>query len=679
MKSDRSGNPATPATVGPMRSDASASEPRSMPAAAKTPRWLEFPGPPRVLTALFLAFILVPPVRTNPRLVAAFAGTGAGLLVWTAVLWVKAKQQGLIFRGELAPVVKSHYIQASIQLCIYAYWGYYWRNVYAEAPLILAQFVFLYSFDALLSWSRGRNWRLGFGPLPIILSTNVFIWFKDDWFAWQFLMIATGALGKELIKWNKGGKKTHIFNPSAFTLGLFSLVLIVTGTTNYTWGVEIATTLALPPHIYLWIFMLGLIVQYFFSVTLMTLSAVAALYLCNAIYTGTFGTYLFVDTNIPVAIFLGLHLLVTDPSTSPRTNVGRVIFGGLYGLANFVLYQVFENIGVPEFYDKLLPVPILNLSIQLIDRFAGSGILGRLGRWEARFTPRKLNLAYMSFWAVLFVSLLSTGYVEAPHKGASIAFWKNARAEGKPDAGKKLFKLVGSQVNGRSGAACNELGVIYMEGELAAKDHAAAAHYFAQACELGDDDGCANVAMQFLFLHEAQSDADVTRALDRMERESAGATDGRSCYLIGYAYDMGIGRTMDKQHARELYERGCDRGSLDACKSLACLTLLGYSEKASSESPGSNGSNELKETVQALEKSSESGDAESALYLAYMFHAGYGVERNEAKAMELMKRACSLGSEQACAALKRTDMPPFAVPHDMMMPSWCSGQRSVGE
>jgi len=65
----------------------------------------------------------------------------------------------------------------------------------------------------------------------------------------------------------------HIFNPSAFALGLFSLVLITTGATDLTWGQEIASTLTLAPMIYLYLFLLGLIVMYFFSVTLVVAAA----------------------------------------------------------------------------------------------------------------------------------------------------------------------------------------------------------------------------------------------------------------------------------------------------------------------------------------------------------------------------------------------------------------------
>ena len=71
----------------------------------------------------------------------------------------------------------------------------------------------------------------------------------------------------------------------------------------------------------------------------------------------------FVDSEIPSAVFLGLHLLVTDPSTSPRTPLGRAIFGVLYGLGVFALYALLGALGLPTFYDKLLCVPLLNLAV----------------------------------------------------------------------------------------------------------------------------------------------------------------------------------------------------------------------------------------------------------------------------------------------------------------------------
>ena len=37
------------------------------------------------------------------------------------------------------------------------------------------------------------------------------------------------------------------------------------------------------------------------------------------------GIYFFYDSDIPIAVFLGLPLLFNDPSTSPRTESGRIV------------------------------------------------------------------------------------------------------------------------------------------------------------------------------------------------------------------------------------------------------------------------------------------------------------------------------------------------------------------
>ena len=110
----------------------------------------------------------------------------------------------------------------------------------------------------LLAWSRRDTYTLGFGPVPVIFSINLFLWFKPDWFYLQFLMVALGFAAKELIRWDKDGRRAHIFNPSSFPLAMFSLGLILTGTSDITWGQEIANTQFYPPHIYLMLFLVGL-------------------------------------------------------------------------------------------------------------------------------------------------------------------------------------------------------------------------------------------------------------------------------------------------------------------------------------------------------------------------------------------------------------------------------------
>lgn len=541
-----------------------------LPSSPPRERVLRGPWPALLLALAFPLFLAVPPVRGSAPLERAFALVGAGLALWTLLLWALPGRRARGFGVDLVRPHKSHYVQACVQLTIYAYWGWYWRNVYAEAPLILAQIVFLYAFEALLTWSRGRHWRLGLGPLPVVFSTNLFIWFRDDVFLLQFALVASCALGKEFLRWKRDGRSTHIFNPAAFGLGLFSLWLILSGrTVELTWGVEVATTLGLPPYIYALIFGLGLVVQYLFSVTLMTLSAMVALVLLNLAYTGTTGVYQFVDTNVPIAVFLGLHLLMTDPATSPRTNVGRVLFGLCYGVGTFVFYSVLRDIGAPEFYDKLLTVPVLNLSVQVLDRLARSGWMARLERWQTHFRPRAANLVHMGCWAALFGVLLGTGWVQAEHPGGDIAFWRQARAEDAPRAGENLVRLL--QVASERGSldARVELGELYLAGELVPRDEQRATQLFAESSAAGHLRGSANLVAQFLAVENAQPGPLIQRALDRVEAACDADRFGRPCYLIGFAYEHGRGRPWGRARAIECYTRAIAHGNLDGAKALA--------------------------------------------------------------------------------------------------------------
>ena len=217
-------------------------------------------------------------------------------------------------------------------------------------------------------------------------------------------MVAVGFAVKELLRWNKEGRRTHIFNPSSFPLGLCSVGLILTGTTHLTWGPEIATTLLYPPHIYVLIFLVSVPAQYLFGVASMTLAAVTTTWAFSLVYFAATGTYFFLDSYIPVAVFLGMHLLFNDPSTSPRSELGRMLFGVCYGLSVIALFSLLGRAGVPTFYDKLLAVPVLNLVIQGIDWCVRSAALERfdpsaLGRDLA---PRQRHVAYIACWAVAF-------------------------------------------------------------------------------------------------------------------------------------------------------------------------------------------------------------------------------------------------------------------------------------
>jgi hypothetical protein len=344
----------------------------------------------------------------------------------------------------------------------------------------------------LLCWSRRDRYTLGFAPFPVIFSINLFLWFKPDWFYMQFLMVALGFAAKALIHWDKGGRSAHIFNPSSFPLAVFSLALILTGTSDMTYGKEIASTQFYPPHMYLMLFLIGLPGQFFFGVTSMTLSAVVTTYLFGLSYYAATGTYFFIDSYIPIAVFLGMHLLFTDPSTSPQSELGRIIFGALYGLSTVALYALLGHAGLPTFYDKLLQVPILNLSIKMIDRVARSRALravdpAALGRWLA---PRQRHLAYMSIWAIVFAAMSAVQGVGDRHPGQWLPFWRQACSAERRYACAYLEAVESSFCDRGSGWACNELGILEARRE---RDGEAAQTALQRGCDLGFTAACGNI------------------------------------------------------------------------------------------------------------------------------------------------------------------------------------------
>lgn len=448
---------------------------------------------PAVLTLALVALSFLPRIQSNLALAISIWGAAIVLLAWLIMLYLKLRHEhaSRTFQTMLRP---QHYVQALVQLAVFAYWGWHWRPVYEFGILLAAQLIFAYVFDMLLAWSRRETYTLGFGPFPIIFSINLFLWFRDDWFYLQFLMVGIGFLGKEFVRWKREGRTVHIFNPSAFSLGLFSLVLIATGTTDLTWGQEIASTLTLAPMIYLYLFLLGLVVMYFFSITLVSGAAAMVLFGLSALYTSLTGVPYFLDSEIPAAVFLGLHLLVTDPSTSPRSRAGKLVFGGLYGLGVFGFYSLLGAYGAPTFYDKLLAVPLLNLSVRGIDALIPVIRRSRaIKLLRLDWAPLGLNPVHMAVWIIFFGSMTVMGKTDGMHPGDSLPFWEQACAEDRQTACNRLIQLEASYCGDNSAWACNELGGHYRQGEIVSSDADLALGYFSRACELRFQPACVNL------------------------------------------------------------------------------------------------------------------------------------------------------------------------------------------
>lgn len=432
----------------------------------------------------------------SPGLFRAFVLAAGTLAAWSLAVYLASKLRDRSLFLEVS-VRKHHWVQTCAQLVVLFYWGWYIRVVYAFIPLILAQLVFAYGVDSLLTWSRRDRYFLGFGPVPVVLSINLFLWFRPDWFHWQFGLILLGYLGKELIRWERDGRWRHIFNPSSLPLSVSSLVLILTASSDVTFGNFIANSQHDPPFIYLVIFLAAIPGQLLFGVASMTMAAVVTMCVIGFVFLGATGTYLFYDAFIPVPVFLGMHLILTDPSTSPRSELGRLMFGSLYACLAAILFVVLRHQGIPTFYDKLLPVPLLNLMVRRIDWLA-TGPLARLdpARLGKELSRYGRYAAYTSVWAGIFALMASTQVLGDRHPGQYLPFWMQACADGSDRACSYAAYLTLAYCNNGSGWACNEAGV----HRLRAGESPQA--LFHRSCELGFPDGCRN---------EQQSDPEVGR------------------------------------------------------------------------------------------------------------------------------------------------------------------------
>ena len=328
--------------------------------------------------------------------VIALAAAFACLVCWQAVVFLKAR------RGELALGIERnvrlpHYFQAGVQACHYLYLGLYYPAVWEHLPRVAIQVVVFYAMEMLLQWSRGRKWRVGFGPLPVVGSINLFLWFEPEYFFGQLLLLIGALATREFVRWRRDGRSSHVFNPSAIVLAAAGVFLMVTDTTTSTTGINHILAFELPPSFFELMFVFGILLQIFFATTLVTFGAVLALALIH--YGGTLLLGAWPLFNVfHISVFLGLNLLATDPATSPRSPVGKLLFGLTWGAAIWCCYVGLRWLELPPYYDKILTVPLVNLLVPLFER------AGRALAVSFRFD----RAVFLAAYAGLFLLILPT-------------------------------------------------------------------------------------------------------------------------------------------------------------------------------------------------------------------------------------------------------------------------------
>jgi TPR repeat protein len=339
-------------------------------------------------------------------------------------------------------------------------------------------------------------------------------------------------------------------------------------------------------------------------------------------------------------VFLGLHLLVTDPATSPRKNFGRAIFGLAYGATVFGLYAWLESIGAPEFYDKLLSVPLLNLTVPALDRASIA-----LSAWLARqtwvtggklrplqalsaWTPRQANFGFMGIWVALFGFMLVTGFLGGKHPGGDAAFWEQSCDAGRTASCRVQAHLLDTQCQANSSPGCFTLGTLLSGGKGLPRDSISAARSFTRACGLGFESACSSIVSL------VKTDG------DGVLLQPCGRGDGESCFMLGSLYYGGQVGSRNLQYSATLFQQSCTAGFARGCGQLGESYFFGEGVPKDMIKAG-----------QLFENACDGGDGSECFNLGVMHRDAIATPKNESLAQARFRRGCDLGYQAACEAL----------------------------
>jgi uncharacterized protein len=201
-----------------------------------------------------------------------------------------------------------------------------------------------------------------------------------------------------------------------------------------------------------------------------------------------------------------------------------------------------------------------------------------------------------------------------------------------------------------SSAACTNLGFHYEKGRGVQKNGSRAFALYQRgcagtSCQPSNLTGCINVGRAYRdaigVAKDAARSAKIFRdACDRKPRKNdpdAVESGSRACSLLGDLYLDGNGVEKDIPKGRELLEQGCERGDSFGCFNAATVYAAG------------GGDANAARAASFFERACKAGDADGCFQLALACEKGKGVSRDPRRAKELLRKACALGFEQACA------------------------------
>jgi TPR repeat protein len=187
------------------------------------------------------------------------------------------------------------------------------------------------------------------------------------------------------------------------------------------------------------------------------------------------------------------------------------------------------------------------------------------------------------------------------------------------------------------GTSCYRLGRALLN-----RDPAVSENDFATACDKDVADGCQWAGLLLGTGRFAPAvPADQAKAVAFYQRGcDRGSAD--ACFDLGSKYQLGLGVAKDEAKAAQLYAGACNAGNAMACVNLGWMAKQGIAVPKDALRAATL-------FARACDAGGGIGAARGCALLADMLEAGEGVAKDDARAKTLYGQACDWGAPSACA------------------------------
>jgi len=189
--------------------------------------------------------------------------------------------------------------------------------------------------------------------------------------------------------------------------------------------------------------------------------------------------------------------------------------------------------------------------------------------------------------------------------------------------------------------ACYNLGNIYGDAEIIAKDEVLSRFYYRRACDNGLMRGCS--ALQVMEENARLANVDNTRPLEEviatLERNCSNLR-AIACNDLAMRLFQGDGMDRNWPRAVSLFKRACEINATTACFNLATL----YSQ-------GQGVERDPSAAAALFLRACDGGNKIGCQTLAELYLSGEGIGRSPSRAAALLETLCAGGRDISCISL----------------------------